>query len=90
MAQKAGPTPRLFKAYPQGGQIYAFSSQTRRWSVLELPKGLLADLVVEADSVAIEGSGQIFEFRGDRGEWTHTDLRKAIDSAIEAAGEAAK
>ena len=81
---------RSVAAYAQGGNVYAFSSHAKRWGVMDLPEGFSAKLSVFADSVVVEGNGQSFEFRGDRGEWTHTDLRPVIDSAIKAAEDVAK
>ena len=78
--------------YAQGRTIYAFSTEAKRWSILELPQEALAkpDMRVSPDSIVVEYDGHIYEFSGKTGEWKHTDLRALIDAAIKAAEDGAK
>jgi hypothetical protein len=78
--------------YAQGRTIYAFSTEAKGWSILELPQAAPAQPVmrVSSDSIVVEYDGHIYEFSGKSGEWKHTDLRALVDAAIKAAGDGAK
>jgi hypothetical protein len=78
--------------YAQGRTIYAFSADTKRWSILELPQEAPAEpgMRLSSDSIVVEYDGHIYDFSGKTGEWKHTDLRALIDAAIKAAGDGAK
>jgi len=83
---------RSVAAYAQGRTIYAFSTEAKRWSILELPQEAPAQpgMSVFSDSIVFEFNGHIYEFSGKTGEWKHTDLRALIDAAIKSAEEGAK
>ena len=78
--------------YAQGRTIYAFSTEAKRWSILELPQGapVQPGMSVSSDSVVVEYDGHIYEYSGKTGEWKHTDLRALIDAAIKSAEDGAK
>jgi hypothetical protein len=78
--------------YAQGRTIYAFSTEAKRWSILELPDEAPAkpEMRLSSDSIVVEYDGQIYDFSGKTGEWKHTDLRALIDAAIKAAEDGAK
>jgi hypothetical protein len=78
--------------YAQGRTIYAFSTEAKRWSILELPQEAPEEprMRLPSDSIVVEYDGHIHEFSGMTGEWKHTDLRALIDAAIKAAGDGAK
>ncbi len=83
---------RSVAGYAQGRTIYAFSAETKRWSILELPLEAPANpsMLLHMDSIVVEYDGHIYEFSGKTGEWKHTDLRALIDAAIQAAEDEAK
>ena len=78
--------------YAQGRTIYAFSTEAKRWSILELPPEAPAQpgMKVGSDSTVVEYNGYVYEFSVKTGEWKHTDLRALIDAAIKSAEGGAK
>jgi RNA polymerase sigma factor (sigma-70 family) len=78
--------------YAQGRTIYAFSTEAKRWNILELPQEAppQLDMFVSSDSVVVEYDNHIYEFSGKTGEWKHMDLRALIDAAIKSAEEGAQ
>jgi hypothetical protein len=62
--------------YAQGRTIYAFSTEAKGWSILELPQEAPEEprMRLPSDSIVVEYDGHIHEFSGKTGEWKHTDL----------------
>ena len=66
--------------YGLGRHVYAFSSQVKRWDVLDLPKGASATPIVGNHSARVEYDGQIHEFSAATGKWKHTDINSLLDA----------
>ena len=83
---------RSVAGYAQGRTIYAFSTEAKRWSILELPQQAPAQpgMKLGSESIVVEYNGHIYEFSGKTSKWKHTDLRALIDAAIKAAGDGEK
>lgn len=71
--------------YGLGRHVYAFSSEARRWDVLDLPEGSKAAPVVRPGSARVEFDGRIHEFSAKTGKWKHIDTRAIIDTASDKA-----
>jgi hypothetical protein len=81
-------TAGFVAAYSDGRYVYAFSVATKKWSVLDLPEGVTSEPQVTTNSVTIEYDGKIDEFLAGTGQWTHTDVRAVVDTAVKAAIDA--
>jgi RNA polymerase sigma factor (sigma-70 family) len=70
-------------AYTLGRYIYAFSTTTKSWDVLELdlPKGHKAELGLSEDQqeFKVVSAGHVYRFRQDVGIWKDLDLNAILD-----------
>jgi RNA polymerase sigma factor (sigma-70 family) len=66
-------------AYGIGRRIYAFSSVAKRWDVLELPEGVVAEPALGNDAITCEHSGHLYVFSVKTGKWKDIDTRAAPD-----------
>jgi hypothetical protein len=70
--------------YNLGKYVYAFSIQTRVWSVLELPEGTLhrfnwQEFQAGVAALTIECDGHIYTFHHENGKWDDLDTRAILD-----------
>ncbi len=66
-------------AYGIGRRIYAFSSVAKRWDVLELPEGVVAEPDLGNDAITCEHNGHLYVFSVKTGKWEDIDTRAAPD-----------
>ena len=66
--------------YGLGRHVYAFGSEAKRWDVLDLPKGKIANPIVGPGSARVEVDGKIHEFSAKTGKWKHIDMKSILDS----------
>lgn len=66
--------------YGLGRHVYAFSSDAKRWDVLDLPEGVRATPIVGNQSARVEYDGQIHEFSAATGKWKHIDFNSLLDA----------
>jgi RNA polymerase sigma factor (sigma-70 family) len=66
-------------AYGIGRRIYAFSPVAKRWGVLELPEGAVAEPAVGNDAITCEHNGHLYVFSVKTGKWEDIDTRAAPD-----------
>jgi hypothetical protein len=65
--------------YSVGQYLYAFSTESKRWTVLEIPKG--ATVQISSGGIpTVTGSGHIYTYDGVTGNWKDTDIRAIFDS----------
>ncbi|MGC8643172.1 MAG: hypothetical protein ACP5XB_25205 [Isosphaeraceae bacterium] len=76
--------------YGLGRYVYAFSSQAKRWDVLDLPQGASAMPSVGNQTARVEHDGQIHEFNAATGKWNHIDMNALLNTVKEKAGKAAR
>ncbi len=74
--------------YGLGRHVYAFSSQARRWDVLDLPEEAGVGPIVGNQSARVEYDGHVHEFSARTGKWKHIDIHSILDSAREKARKA--
>jgi hypothetical protein len=67
--------------YGLGRHVYAFSSETKKWDILDLPEGSQAVPIVGNGSARVDANGQIHEFSAKIGQWKHLDVRSILESA---------
>jgi len=67
--------------YALGRYAYAYSAETGRWDVAELPEGARAAPLVGSDGITIQGSGHLYTFSASTGKWDHVDLGAILDAA---------
>jgi hypothetical protein len=78
-ANEAGPiVSQNLAAYGIGRRVYAFSPVARRWDVLELPAGAVAQPVVGPDAILCEHDGHLYAF-AKTGKWEDIDARAEDD-----------
>jgi hypothetical protein len=65
--------------YGLGRHVYAYSSETNRWDVLDLPAGTQANPIVGPGSARVENDGQVHEFNASTGRWKHIDTRAILN-----------
>jgi hypothetical protein len=66
-------------AYNIGRRVYAFSPLARRWDVLELPVGVLAQSVIGNDAILCDHDGHLYVFSVKTGKWEDIDTRADDD-----------
>jgi hypothetical protein len=66
--------------YGLGRHVYAFSSETKKWDILDLPEGSQAVPIVGNGSARVDANGQIHEFSAKIGEWKHLDVRSILET----------
>jgi hypothetical protein len=62
-------------AYPIGRRAYAFSALAKRWDVLELPVGTVANVSVGPDAITCPHSSHLYVFSAKTGTWEDIDTR---------------
>ena len=72
---------RSMAAYCIGRRIYAFSAVAKRWDVLELPEGAVAEPAVGDDAIICEHNGHLYVFSVKTGKWEDIDTRAAPDES---------
>jgi hypothetical protein len=69
--------------YNLGKYVYAFSNQTRSWSVLELPEGARPEPNLEVFQMSgiltMECDAHIYTFYRQSGKWDDLDTRRILD-----------
>jgi hypothetical protein len=65
--------------YGIGRRVYAFSSLARRWDVLELPEGVVAQPVLGNDAIICEHGDHLYVFSAKTGKWEDIDTRADDD-----------
>jgi RNA polymerase sigma factor (sigma-70 family) len=79
-ADKAVPVVNQnMAAYGIGRRIYAFSPVAKRWDVLELPDGVVAEPALGNDAIICEHNGHLYVFSVKTGKWEDIDTRAATD-----------
>jgi RNA polymerase sigma factor (sigma-70 family) len=77
---QAGPVVGMnLAAYGIGRRIYAFSSVAKRWGVLELPDGAVAQPSVGNDAITCDHDGHLYVFSVKTGKWEDIDTRAVPD-----------
>jgi RNA polymerase sigma factor (sigma-70 family) len=66
-------------AYGIGRRIYAFSPVAKRWDVLELPEGAVAQPAIGSDAITCTHNGHLYVFSVKTGKWEDIDTRAAPD-----------
>ncbi|MGO9468495.1 MAG: RNA polymerase sigma factor [Isosphaeraceae bacterium] len=66
-------------AYGLGRRIYAFSPVAKRWGVLELPEGAVAQPVVGNDLITCRHDAHLYVFSVKTGKWEDIDTRAVPD-----------
>jgi len=66
-------------AYGIGRRIYAFSPVAKRWGVLELPEGAVAQPAIGNDAITCEHDGHLYVFSVKTGKWEDIDTRAIPD-----------
>jgi hypothetical protein len=66
-------------AYGIGRRIYAFSSEAKRWGVLELPEGAVAGPIVGNSAITCDHNGHLYVFSVKSGTWEDIDTRASRD-----------
>jgi RNA polymerase sigma factor (sigma-70 family) len=66
--------------YSLGRYVYAFSTQAKRWDVLELPEGAKPQAVVQTLTASVEHGGHIYDFDAKTGKWLDLDVRTLLDA----------
>ena len=61
--------------YKVGRDVYAYSTETERWDMAELPEGSRAMPSIVRGTATIESNGHIYTFAGKTGKWDHVDVR---------------
>jgi len=64
-------------AYGIGRRIYAFSPAAKRWGVLELPEGTVAQPAIGNDAITCEHGGHLYVFSVKSGKWEDIDIQAA-------------
>ncbi len=64
--------------YKVGRDVYAYSTETERWDMAELPEGSRALPSIARGTATIESNGHIFTFVGKTGKWDHVDVRALL------------
>jgi len=65
--------------YKVGRDVYAYSTETERWDMAELPEGSRALPTIVRGTATIESHGHIYTFAGKTGKWDHVDVRAILD-----------
>jgi len=66
--------------YVVGRRIYAFTSEAKRWDVLELPEGTEPTPLVGPNSITYENEGHIYTFDMTLGKWVDLDLSAILNA----------
>jgi hypothetical protein len=74
--------------YGLGRHVYAFSSATKKWDILDLPEGSQAIPIVGNGSARVDANGQIHEFSAKIGKWKHLDVRSMLETVQDKARKA--
>ncbi|HEV3167649.1 MAG TPA: RNA polymerase sigma factor [Isosphaeraceae bacterium] len=67
-------------SYTVGHFIYAFSSQAKRWDVLELPKGTEPTPTINDAAVTFDHDGHLYVFSAGTGKWKDIDTRALLNN----------
>jgi RNA polymerase sigma factor (sigma-70 family) len=78
-AEAAPIVSQSIAAYSIGRRVYAFSALARRWDVLELPAGVVAQSVIGNDAIICDHDDHLYVFRAKTGKWEDIDTRAADD-----------
>jgi hypothetical protein len=62
-------------AYTIGRRVYAFSSTTHTWDVLELEEGAKPALITLNSHATVEHNGHLYTFNAKTGKWTDFDAK---------------
>jgi len=66
--------------YTLGNRVYAFSPESKRWAVLELPEKAEPQPRFGSNSVVCEHDGHLYVFSAKFGKWLDLDARKLLNS----------
>jgi hypothetical protein len=74
-AEAAPIVSQSLAAYSIDRRVYAFSSLARRWDVLELPEGVVAQPVVGNDAIICDHDDHLYVFSVKTGKWEDIDTQ---------------
>jgi hypothetical protein len=73
-------------AYGISRRIYAFSPAAKRWDVLELPEGVVAQPAMGGTTILCEHNGHVYVFSVVTGTWEDIDTRAVPDDQDRGSG----